>query len=286
MDDKTAYEILKLRPGTRKDIVLKRFYSFTKLYKLYKMGEKVYLSSDEIEKMRDAYIFLCYEHIKDEDLLNLYPQENTGFIYQTYYKTVVPFIQRHRAKIVYTIIMCIITYIANYLINYRPVDIKILIYGQPAASYYDEALRTVMVAKLEKELKERNTGIENPRMDFKQIAFSEDMKLLDIGFSLKHGVDVYIMEESFYKALVNKGIDLYDVDCQSQKGVYISTETTLYKYVCNWYADNKDWVAVISRESPRKDKAERFVQLIQKNDAEMITSTRPGKQSKPEIQDQ
>lgn len=265
MDDRTAYEILKIRPGTGRDIIFKKFYNFTKLYKIYQMGIATYLRSDEIEKMREAYVFLCYKNIKDEELIDLYPQENTGFFYQIYYKTIVPFLQRHRAKVIYTIVMCFITYAVNWLINYHPIDIKIAIYGKQADSYYEETVRNSILDGIEHELKESQTGIENPRMDYNQIFLSEDMKLLNIGFFPTPNVDVYVMEESIYKTLIEEGFDLIEMERDSTLGVYVNTETSLYKYICNWYDDNRVWVAIISKESCKKDKALRFVNLIQEN---------------------
>ena len=278
MDDRTAYEILKIRPGTSLIDINKRYENFVKIYKRHIMHECTEYSFEDLEQMKSAYLQLVYKRIDDSELIDLYPIENNSYWYKAYQycaEISQPFLIRNKAKLIYTLIMSILTIIIIQIINYQPVDLRIVILSEPATSIFEYQLRCELACAFEGEM-QYSIYVKKPNVEYNSLFYSDIYQQEKIDFYAEENVDVYVMEESvLYKinALARKNKKLKNIDeIQVNKHIkpktadyikiVINNETTLYKYICNFYNDNRNWVAVVPFEAKNKEQALRFINYI------------------------
>lgn len=284
MDERTAYSILKIRPGTSIEDISKKHDHFAKLYKKYLMREPVNMTPEEIEQMKSAYEYLVYKRIDDQELETLYPLENNSLSHQLWkelVRTIGPFLILHKAKVIYTLVMCAITFIIICVKNYQPVDLRIVVFSRPSVSIYEYEFRNQIMDRFESEILVNISGIERPAMELQFYYPGEDVDSSNAGLLFQDQADVYIMEESLLHAMKEAGIEFLALDrlagqglrqvyepvnneikkvSGNDSGVTIDKETSLYHYICNWYGDGKAWVAAVSRNTAHGNEALRFIE--------------------------
>lgn len=265
MDDRTAYEILKIKAGTSLNDIVKRHDHFSRLYKHYQMGERVYISPEKLEQMKSAYECLLYKRIEDEELQYLYPLESNSRCYQTYDKIICPLMKRHKPKIIYTIVMSVLTIIIICVINYKPVDFQVTVYLQPSETVYEYESRIMNLDAYEYEMLGSLPGIKKPRIDYQNYYPANGAGANLLGLYTADDVDVYIMEEALLSELQEKAIEFYNVGSDTAK-VYVNKKTSLYRNICNAKNENRSWVAVVSPLSRRKEQAMNFITRICSSD--------------------
>ncbi len=283
MDDRTAYSILKIRPGTSHEDISRRYEHFIKLYKRYLMGQSINMSPEEIEQMKRAYVHLLYKRIGDDELKDLYPPENTSLghqLWESSCKATRPFLVRHKAKVIYTLIMCVLTYIIIAVRNYQPVDLKIAVLSQSeSSSIYEMEIESMTADAYEVILTENLSGVKRPKIEFQGYLYENEAGLGMTMNTISDEYDVYIMDERLLKELKARGVTFLSLDRymstktdqaynpflqgdQSISEVYIDNDTSLYQYVCNLRNDNRVWVAVVYSESKHLGQALQFIKYI------------------------
>ncbi len=279
MDDRTAYHILKIKPGTTLSDIDKKYELFVKLYKRYLMGETLEYTPGQLAKMKEAYESLLYKRINDEELQYLYPRESQSIGYQAWKlssRLAGPFLRRHRGKVIYTLVMSMLTLIIILIINYQPVDLKITVIHDPIASMMEYHYRTQLIDAFKMELQEYLSAIQKPVLEYQSLFSDEGLSFEDLSFFSAKDVDVYVMEEEMLISLSELGLEFTPLDFSGDKPVYAPTlkdrgsrnnikvdqRTTFYQYLCNLNNDNQVWVAVVPTQSEHKEKALWFLRYI------------------------
>jgi hypothetical protein len=165
MDDRTAYSILKIRPGTSIEKISKRHDHFIVLYKRHLMGDRFNISTEEIEQMKLAYEHFLYKEISDKELEDLYPVESKSLGHQVWRssaKIAAPFVKRHRAKIIYTIFMCFLTFLIIAIKNYQPIDLRIAVFGPEPKTDADYEKINSGIQSFRAEILENNKTVKRP----------------------------------------------------------------------------------------------------------------------------
>ena len=278
MDDRTAYRILKIRAGTRQEDLSRRHDCFVKLYKRYLMGQPIPMSPEEIEQIKKAYEHLLYRRIEEEELKDLYPQERTDLGYKMWksgVKVAAPFLNRHRGKVIYTLVMCVLTYVIIFIRTYQPIDLRIAVLSKPSESVFEFEIKSQCAQIFEDILIDNLPELKRPKIEFEGYYMMDSLP--DLRISDKY--DVYIMEESFLQALQSTGVTFLTLDPYlspeldaaynpiiqngpSVSEVYIGKDTSLYQHLCNLYNDNQTWVAVVYPDSPHQEQALEFVKYL------------------------
>lgn len=284
MDDRTAYEILKIRPGTSLAIVEKRYEHFVKLYRKYLMGEPLEYSTNDLLQMKEAYQCLLYKRIEDKELKDLYPQENQGLCHQALrygVKLMAPFVKRHRAKIIYTCVMLVLTFLIIQIMQYQPVDLKIAVLSDPAGSIFEYQIRRELMDAYEAEIMDNVVTIRRPVVEYQSVYSPEGTSYGVSDFTLSRDVDVYVMEEPLLIRLKSlgfefvelKGLDVQPVYDPVRQQVNVRTQlhveltTSLYRYICNYQNDNQSWVAVLSPDCRHRAQAMQFLRYLNEGTA-------------------
>lgn len=282
MDRMRAFSILKINPHTSKEIISKRHDYFVKLYKQHLMWMKFKISPEEIEEMKEAYEFLLYKKVDDAELEKLYPQDTIwSKTLDNIGKVLNPFLHRHRAKIIYTLVMSVITGLLIYILNYKPVDLNVIIFSPYTRSLIEYQFRNQVLRDFEKQTEKNLSLIQRPDMEFGYYEENDYIAAEWLLF-LWDNADVYIMEESLLEEFKKAGVKFasieperlsdyqqaanpFNKDNRPVTEVYIDTSSFLYRYICNWENTNKTWVAVIADDAENVEEALSFVKFINKS---------------------
>lgn len=279
MDDSTAYRILKIREGTSIEDISKKHNHFVKLYKQHLMGIKTNISPEEIESMKKAYEHLLYKRLSDTELKNLYPAETyLSKIWDNVCKVFRPIVYRHKTKIIYTLVMFMLTNLIIFIINYKPVDLKVVVFSKSSGTLMETGIRNHILKSFENHTAETVPYIKRPIMEYGFYNENDEMianRLLYIwGDS-----DVYIMEEQLLRQFQEAGTEFSQIarvdldEYQQTSGMiqdgtlyvsefYIDEDSYIYKNICNWENTNNNWVAVVDAHAPHKAQAVEFLKFI------------------------
>lgn len=278
MDDRKAYSILNIRPGTSVSVIEKKYELFVKLYKRYLMGEKLKYTPEQLEEMKEAYISLLYKRIPDEELEWLYPYESQSYAYQAWKRVssvLSPYMKRYRAKIIYTMVMFFLTLLIILIINYKPVELRITVLHEPPVNVMEYQYRSQLINTIETELKEF-LYIQKPAIEYQSIFADVGMPVENSLLYMDEDVDVYVMEEALLSKLVELGFKLMPLEFLGELPAYAATipnpnprfhmkvdkKSTFYRYLCNLKNDNKVWIAVVPSQAKHKERALRLLGYI------------------------
>jgi len=279
MDLRTAYCILKIDDHTSKEIISIKYDHFVKLYRQYQMGKKFRISPEEIEEMKKAYEFLLYRKIDDTELEYLYPQDTAwSKTFDKLANILKPFMRRHRAKIIYTAAMSIITCLIICVLNYRPVDLNVVIFSPYYQSLFEYRFRNQLLKNFSKETAKTLPEIQKPRMEY--CFYGENSNVAPEWLLLLwNEADVYVMEESLFEKFRETGTEILNSgpgkepdtrqaanpagkDSLPPTAVYINPNSYLYKYICNWENKDRNWIALIPDGARNITEATRFLNFI------------------------
>jgi hypothetical protein len=278
MNDWKAYSILKIKPGTSLSDIEKKYELFVKLYKRHLMGEALEYTPQQLEEMKEAYESLLYKRITDEELEWLYPLESQSLSSRAWrYGTRLagPFLKKHRAKVIYTVVMLVLTLIILGIVNYKPVDLRIMVLHDPTASMMEYQYRIQLVRAYQSELKEY-LCLDKPIVEYYSLFVDTGMPVGGLTLYPPEDVDVLILKEQQFSKLLEMGFEPMPLwNSQEQtvhasvskgipapKGIRVNPDTTLYRYLCNFKNDNKEWVAVIPSNASHKDRALAFLRYV------------------------
>jgi hypothetical protein len=278
MDDRTAYSILKIRPGTSIEKISKRHDHFIVLYKRHLMGDRFNISTEEIEQMKLAYEHFLYKEISDKELEDLYPVESKSLGHQVWRssaKIAAPFVKRHRAKIIYTIFMCFLTFLIITIKNYQPVDLRIAVFGPEPKTDADYEKLNSGIQSFRAEILENNKTVKRPMIYYYPVT---DISSALMAYYSAENDDVLIIEKSLKEEMESLGIKFLAIDSQTLQDtsqafglinqetglitdVAISKETSLYQNLCNQQGSNKIWVSALSQNVRNTDHAIRLIEF-------------------------
>jgi hypothetical protein len=287
MDKMTAYRILNIEADTDIKEISKKYGHFVKLYKNYLMGYKIHLSVEELEKIKEAYEYLLYPKIGDKELRNLYPYQKETWLSKIWYEKIWPFIMRHKTKLVYTAVMCLITFLIITIIKYQPIDLKIIIFAKSPQFSYEYMLMDIKASELEREILYRNPLVKRPSLKYR---FYDKNSIIpeDLYIHMWEQTDIYIMEYDVFKSFIESGIKFSNIGdtglrtadnmewnprhdnavCNPEIlpgtcGVFISKDSYLYGSI-DYGNVESTWVAVLSPNNSNKEKAIRFIKKLNK----------------------
>jgi len=266
MDEFTAYRILKIKKGTDRNYIIKRHEHFVKLYRQYLMGQKTGLTSEQIEEMKEAFECLLYKRITDEELHDLYPVEKDDTIHKLLRKgsDFASFLwERHRPKIIYTVVMCLITYLIIFISNYRPVDLEVAILKRTSAPPMDISYESMILKSFKNEIEARVPGIRHMKIipALYYDSGSEEQEFNNMSLMLVNA-DVYIMEKDSFMLFqgseegakrILAGDEADTLEAYKNEsvvpyyplGVLVSEESKIYKSLCRLSNNNEEWIAVM-----------------------------------------
>lgn len=276
MDERTARLILNIKPETSYEDISKRYEHFIKLYKLYLMGENLSISPEQLEQMKKAYLTLLYKRIDDTELAGLYPQYHQGPYSEFCHRILIPFLNRERPKIIYTAVMCSLSIIIIFIMNFTPADLKIAVFTKPYDSVMDYQIRDLYTNGIEAEIPEIILGIRRPIIYYENYNSNSDLPLFV--FSILTKYDVCIMEEDFLKRLKNEGVEFLNLSgiisrdtirvssaykkAQWSDGIVVNKNSGFYEKICNLEEENLPWVAVVSQKVRNRKQALEFLRFL------------------------
>lgn len=278
MDDRTAYEILKLKTNIDYNSLSRRYENFVRLYKRHMMRLPVNVRPYDLMQMKKAYEYLIYKRIEDNELQMLYPVEHQtafGRFQKRIECRISPILSSYRKQILITLFAAVFTGFMLFVSNHRPVDLRVTVLGQQLETdnQYDNLKKSIK--KLEAHSPQTTVSINRLELSY-QVLSSQvyDSKGNLINYLLYSGYsDVYVMEAEILDYLKAGGVEFCEINSEAKPsvnedqnlvlyGTFVDPESDLYKNICRVNGEQKSWVALIMPTAQNLRQSEEFVGLV------------------------